>query len=243
MQWDPVATAHLQRLVRQLDDAGVTARLGDVARDTWRANVERFDPEAIFDDSSTLGYTAARNVANRLLSDLRGRGGALQPRAYAVKENQSTVLKVGDIDVHVIKARVDRGRAPRFRTDFTWEHREGRVAAATRNFERYAAPRVVEGHEPLFNVETADAEQRVEACRDVFAVWAGDFDGRTAGWYGLPTTATGAWLAVSRAWFDEDVTGAIFPAKPASPVGLDFSQMEPPRPQITLKPRSSEGSS
>jgi hypothetical protein len=243
MTWDPTAAAHLQELALKIEAAGVTSHLRGVVTELWRANVERFDPDAIFDDSSTLGYTSARNVTNRVFTELRGRSGALQPAAFAVRDNQSTVTKVDDIEIHFIKARVDRGRSPRFTTDFRWDQREGRLVPATRNFERYIAPQPMEGIAPLFAVELPNATERIAACRDVFMVWAGDLEGRTAGWYGLPTSGAGSWLAVEPAWFDEDNAGMNSPKRPIDPLsGRNFSQMEEPTPQISLKPQLGEGS-
>lgn len=242
--WDPIAAAHLARLASAIDKAGVTEHLRGVVRELWRANVERFDPDALHDDSSTLGYTAAKNVTNRMFAELRGRSGALQPAAHAVRDNQSVVVRFGDINVHFIKAPVNRGRNPRFTLDFRWEGREGRIAPAERNFERYSAPRVVEGHDPLFAVEVPEALERIEQCRDVFAVWGGDLRGQTAGWFGLPTTGPGSWLAVQSSWFDEeDSSGAGRSLNTTNSVGKPgFAELEEPQPRITLKPQIGEES-
>lgn len=239
--WDPVATDHLRSLAKRLDEAGVTAHVRLVVRELWRANVERYDPEAVYDDSSTLGFTAAKNVTNRLLKELRGQNGALQPNAHAMRDNQSTVVRVGDLNVRFVKAPVARGRAPRFTLDFPWEGREGRIGPATRNAESYNGPRVAEGHEPLFDVPIPEAKERILGCKEVFAVWAGDAEGRTAGWLGLPTAAPGSWLAVERAWWDEDAA-VVGPAKPNDKVDeRGFADLEEAQPKILLKPIAGEG--
>ncbi len=242
MTWDPSAAAHLARLARRIDDAGVTAHVREVAQDLWRANVERHDPDALFDDSSTLGYSASKNVGNRLFEELRAPNGALQPRAVAIRDLQSTVVRVGDVLIHFVKVPVARGRKPRFAFDFSWETREGRAAAAARNAQQYSAPLLQEGHEPMFEIQVPDAAERAARCLDVFIVWGGDMEGLTAGWIGLPTSGSSSWLAVQDAWFDEDLEGGLSRNKPVGPVGgPTFSQIEAPAPRITLKPKSDEG--
>lgn len=243
MPWDPLASAHLELLAGAIDTAGVTDHLRTVVQQLWRANVDRFDPDAIYDDSSTLGYTAARNVSNRMHAELRGPNGALRPAAFSVWENQSTVIRVGSVDVRLVKARVDRGRSPRFMTDFRWENREGRLVPAARNAARYAIPSVSDEMDPLFEMPVLDAKDRIALCTDVFMVWAGDLVGRTAGWYGLPTIGSGSWLAVQSAWTDEDGVVAPTERRARDSENQRFSELAEAKPFIALKPRSGIGES
>lgn len=243
MPWDPIAAAHLGKLTQQFEERGVVKQVRDAVSELWRANVERHDPDALFDDNGTLGFSASTNVANRVYFEMRSPNGVLLPGAVAQREKQSTVIRVDDLQARIVKVPVARGRKPHFTTDFSWEEREGRLAPAARNASFYEAPSVEEGHEPMFEIEIPDADQRIVNCKDLFFVWAGDMDGRTAGWTGLPTTGPKSFLAVQPIWYDEDLDSALAPTKPVGPAGgPTFSQIEPHQPQVTLKPKSDEGS-
>jgi hypothetical protein len=197
-EWDPHAAARLATAVTAMAGAGFIVAVREEVRQLWRANCERHEPEQLFDDAATLGFSASRNVLNAVRELVR-----IESLATTTVDGFGVpVFTINDFDIRIFKTPGAIGRNPRMRSDFDWRNRESRYAAASRN--DYRAPALVPGHDPLFELVLPDAASQIEQCRDVFLFWGGDVESRlTAGWAGLPTTGGGSFLAVQPLWWDE----------------------------------------
>ena len=201
---DPEASERLASVHATLRANGLIDVVREAAGETWRANRERYEPEDLFDDTSTLGYQTSKNLANRLANSL----GTLRLLAgkgvSAALQANTLVNRVDDAEIRLVKAQVAAGRSLSLESDFDWQSRETRLAAASRNASAYRAPKTVPGHEPMFELPKEDPRLAAANCRDFFVVWAGDMTtGLTAGWLGIPTTDPGTWLAVDQIWWDD----------------------------------------
>lgn len=237
IEWDAVALEHLDVAVGQMLASGFTNVAREEIRQLWRANCERFEPEQLFDDASTLGFTAARNVLNGLQQAVRIESIA----STSVDEFSVPVFRVNEFNVRVFKTSGSIGRSPRMLADFDWRGRESRHAAAMRN-DVYKAPKTIQGATPLFEIPRPDAESQVRLCHDVFLFWGGNSGtGLTAGWAGLPTVGKSAWLAVRSLWWDDaqpETTSMSSDARPDAGAGLGGRPI--PNPILRLKKRSSQ---
>lgn len=231
-EWDSFAAARLTTAVAAMTKAGFVDVVREEARQLWRANCERHEPEQLFDDSATLGFSASRNVLNAVCELVRVEKVALvTPDEFGVP-----VFSVDLFDIRIFKTAGAIGRRPRMHSDFDWRGRESRNTAASRN-DLYRPPAVVPGHNPLFELPRPDAASQVMLCRDVFVFWGGDVESRlTAGWAGLPTARRGSWLAVQQLWWDETLPeSAEMPIEtaPDDSAGIDGKPI--PMPAVRLR--------
>ena len=238
MVFDP-ATEYLSRIHATLRDSGLIGYIHIAVGLTWRANLERHDPEHLFDDQRTLGFQSAANLSNRAFEELRGTSGLLAPRVTAVIEAQATVVHVDGYHVRFVKLPANAMHTASGPYRLRWDGREGRANAAQRNSSNYTAPKTVLGHEPFFELPQPDAAERLVECKDVFIAWGGRNDGRTNGWVGLPSAVPQPWLALEAAWVDDD--GAAHVVARTSPAVPSFSGIETPLPTIRLKNRPADG--
>ena len=201
---DREAQKRLEHVLGALRNSGLLEVVQVSAGETWRANRERYEPDGLFDDTSTLGYQTSKNLANRLADSLGSHRSLAAEGVSAAMEANSLVIRVEDVEIRLVKAPVAAGRSLNLSGDFDWQGRETRLAAARRNADAYRIPVVVSGHEPMFDLPQPGADAAAAACRDFFIVWAGDMNtGLTAGWLGLPTSEPGRWLAIERIWWDD----------------------------------------
>lgn len=217
-------------MVSALARSGFVDLVREEARQLWRANCERHEPEQLFDDSATLGFTASRNVSNAVRERVREESVA----PSHLDEFGVRVYEVGGYAVRLFKTSGSVGRSPKLRSDFTWKNRESRLAAARRN-DRFRRPVEVHGHEALFELPP-NPESDVTLLNDVFLVWGGDIESRlTAGWAGLPTVRDGSWAAIERIWWDTEPPTPESRTLPGSRVGAAGGGQIVPMPLIKLR--------
>jgi hypothetical protein len=222
---------------------GLSLLIHEAVVDVWRANRARYEPDELFDDPFTLSMLSSRNLANRLFSAIATDAGWQEVSVMATRDFAATVIRVGDIEVRLVKAPHTSGRNPNFVGDFDWTDSESRLLAAARNHDAYRPPVRHTEMSPLFELEPSNASSAVLDCHDAFLVWGADLSsGLTAGWLGLPITTPDRWLAVVPMWWDES---APFTAKGSMKEGVDrstsFENRPAPVPSIKLKPRRAEG--
>lgn len=240
MASDPHGDAHLERVRARLDDCGVVNFFHGAVREVWRANIDRYEPDELYDDAVTLGLLSARNLSNRARAEVREDQDLALKGVHVTLDRNATVVHAGGVDLRMVKAPLRSGRHPRFDSDFRWTDTDGRLAAARRNFEAY------QPHSelvlPLFETECEDPSAAVAWCRDVFLVWSGELEsGLTAGWLGLPTLDPQSFLAVTRVWWDEHPLAGRPASEPGKPSdGVTFGEQPVPTPVVALKPRRKE---
>lgn len=236
-QWDAFAARHLQTAVAAIELSGFVDVVREEARQLWRANCERHEPEQLFDDAATLGFASSRNVLNAVREIARSE----QVAATALDEFGVPVFSIGSFDIRLFKTGGAAGRRPRMQRDFDWSRRESRAAAAARN-DRYRAPLLVPGIDPLFEIPRPDAAEQVGLCREIFVFWGGDIESRlTAGWAGLPTAGKGSWLAVQPLWWDETLPeSAETPIKTTSEPEIGIGGKPVPVPVVRLRRQSAQ---
>lgn len=230
-QWDKHAAERLGTAVEAMAASGFVDIVREEARQLWRANCERYEPEQLFDDAATLGFSASRNVLNAVRDAVKSEGVATS----RLDEFGVPVFGVDEFDVRVFKTPGATGRRPRMTKDFDWSRRESRNAAACRN--AYRAPAISEGMAPLFEMPRAEAAAGPQLCREIFVFWGGDLESRlTAGWAGLPTSQKGSWLAVRELWWDEKLPKSAMPKNDVSPDGTSGLEGKPiPTPILRLR--------
>jgi hypothetical protein len=236
-EWDEHAAAHLETAVSAITASGFVDVVREEVRELWRANCERHEPEQLFDDAATLGFTAARNVLNAVRERMRvERLARTTVDAYGVP-----VFSVGAFDLRLFKTPGAVGRNPRMHLDFDWRGRESRFAAASRN-DQYRAPSDITGVAPLFEIPRPDAADQVRLCRDVFLFWGGNLESRlTAGWAGLPTIVGGSFLAVQQLWWDETLPGSHrTPLTDTRDDGDGIGGKPVPTPIVRLRPHAGQ---
>lgn len=240
--WDPVASERLNEAVEAFTDKGFVKLAQEAAADTWRANRERYEPEVLFDDATTLGLQSSRNFSNRMLSYLASEKRLSHSDVSAVREQGAVVVKAAGFDLRFVKAPMSSGRQPDFDTDFDWSVSATRRSAAVRNARSYTAPPRESNMDPLFLLVHPEAVKQVRQCSDVFLIWGGDMEsGLTGGWLGLPTVSATSWLAVRQVWWDED--GRAIAASPSTSLsGMDiaFRDAEVQMPVLRLKRQLAE---
>jgi hypothetical protein len=234
--WDEAAMKHLTSVIASLDDAGLVELVRDCVRVTFRTNLDRHEPDELFDDSSTLGYLSSKNLMGRLMSILRESGTGPLAGVEAFMVSNTIEIVCGNVTVHIIKAPSSPRREPSW-SSFNWAERPTRHEAARRNSKNYRAPHAESLIEPLFGLPVV-ATTGLEACTDIFLIWSGDeATGLTGGWLGLPTAGAESFLAVDRLWWDE-----IEPPRASSDTSIDplapsdgFLSRQPTMPVIGLK--------
>lgn len=239
MTWDATALEHLEGAVVAMRRLGMVDVLHEATVRSWAANCARFDPEHLYDDARTLGFTASSNLANRVYDEVGVR--RLLPGVTAHQDYTAVVVTWEGWRLRLVKAPAARARQPRFAADFNWHTRETRLAAAQRNAAAYRPPSRELGSDPLFELPMPDAAGQVKGCRDLFLLWGGEITTQlTAGWVGLPTTDVNRWLAVAPLWWDrpQSGSGVTIPRPDDAPV-VSFGD-EAPVPTIRLKPRTAE---
>lgn len=231
MEPKPTPEEHLEDVVTVLASSGFLDVVREEARQLWRANCERHEPEQLFDDSATLGFTASRNVNNAV----RERVHEDDVAPSHLDEFGVRVYDVGGYAVRLFKSSGSAGRKPRLQSDFVWKNRESRMAAARRN-DRFRRPLEVPGHEALFDLPP-DPQSDVALLNDVFIVWGGDIESRlTAGWAGLPTARDGSWAAVERIWWDTELLTPNSRTLPGyTDAAARFGSQTVPTPLVTLR--------
>lgn len=241
MTMDPHSESYLENVRERLRDRGLLDYLHRAVREVWRSNLDRHEPDELYDDALTLGLVSARNLANKTRAEVRASEGSTLAGVRVTLERNATVLHVDGVDVRMVKAPLKSGRHPSFDSDFRWTDTEGRRAAARRNFEAHRPD--LELSLPLFETEPEDPAVTVTRCRDIFLVWGGELgSGLTAGWLGLPVPGPQRFLAVVSAWWDERPRSIEPVPEPATPAdGMAFGNQPAPTPVISLKPRRAEG--
>lgn len=235
MSWDARYLVRLGELRRPLEQAGFLDLFEDTATRLWAGNVERYDPEHLHDDESSLGYTAYRNVTNAMAAAAERHG-----ICRAVPDDFGVLtFTIGTTIARIIKTPAERGVRPRFRRDFAWSHRPSRHAAAAAN-SAHLTPSTQETIEPLFDLPTATDEE-LAAVRNVFLVWGGSvYPVETAGWVGIPTLGSDRWMSVSTIWGDSSASEAPLPRVEVSAVEADEASGSFARPVVTLRNRESK---
>jgi hypothetical protein len=235
--WDPVASERLSEAVEAFSDNGFVGLAQEAAADTWRANRERYEPEVLFDDPTTLGLQSSRNFSNRMLSYLVSEKRLGHSGVSAAREQGAVVVKAAGFDLRFVKAPMSSGRQPDFDADFDWSVSATRRSAAVRNARSYTAPPREPNMDPLFLLIQPEAAERVRQCSDVFLIWGGDMEsGLTGGWLGLPTASANPWLAMRRVWWDEGVRdAAVSPSSSHPGVEVAFRDAEVRMPVLRLK--------
>jgi hypothetical protein len=241
--WDAYATERVSAIRTCLTDAGIVDLLRGAVTDTWRANRERYEPDELFDDSSTLGYQSSKNLANRVFVYLAHQGRLRAHGVSATRDFNATVIHFGGVDVRLVKIPFASGRHPDLRGDFNWQDSESRHAAAIRNARLYCAPICMADMEPLFNIERVDATKALSLCHDAFVAWGAELtSGMTAAWLGLPTTASDRWLAIVPLWWDDmnSYANTVSDSISDNHNESTFGSGAAPLPLIRLKPRRDE---
>lgn len=235
MTWDARYLARLDELRQPLERTGFTALFEDTATRLWAGNVERFDPDHLHDDESTLGYTAYRNVTNATAVAAEQMG-----ICRAVRDEFGVLtFTVGSTVARIIKTPAESGVRPKFRRDFTWAHRPSRYAAASAN-STHRSPSTQESIEPLFEMPTVtDAE--LANVRNVFLIWGGSvYPVATAGWVGVPTLSPDRWMSVSAIWGETARVATPVSQAPALAREVEESSESFPRPVVTLRGKESK---
>jgi hypothetical protein len=198
---DPAVQAHLARVAALYAEAGAIEYLQNVVRQTWRANRRRWSPNGHFDDTNTLGYQTSRNVSNRIVRTIETSN--VNPTVLLETEPGVVILGLAGFRLRVVKAPIESALAPDFENDFDWSASATREAAARRNSNNYYPFAVDELAFELDDDPRPKHRRQVDACRDVFLVWAaGLASARTAGWLGLPRMGDTPWMGVLQLWLD-----------------------------------------
>lgn len=239
--WDEAARQHLESLALTLAESGLVDLVERSARVTFRTNLDRHEPQELFDSSGTLGFLSSVNLTGRLMSMLRAYGTDPLDGVEATMVNNTLEIFCGGATVHIIKAPSSPRREPSW-SSFAWSERPTRYDAARRNWNSYRAPHVEAGIEPMFGAPGVSGTG-LEACTDVFLVWSGDEKtGLTAGWLGLPTVDPGTWLAVRQLWWDQPEAPKIgADIADEATTGAGFLTRRPATPVISLRRHRATG--
>lgn len=217
--------------------------LHEAVQEMWRANLDRYEPDDLYDDSVTLGMGSARNLNNRVRIEVPRDEALTRAGVHIQLERNAVVVRTSAGNLRLVKAPLRSRRSPNFGTDFRWNDTEGRLLAAQRNAAMYSPSPLSGRGDTLFDLpEETDASKAIERCRDIFVVWAGELEsGLTAGWLGLPTVGALPFIAVTQIWRDEPLQSSGAEPVPVDPSSYaTFGNRPAPTPIVTLKPRSKE---
>jgi hypothetical protein len=199
---DPAVLAHLEQARLLYEDAGAVEYVHEVVRETWRANRLRWSPWEHFDDANTLGHQTSRNVNNRMFHTFET--SAISTSVLLETELGVVILGLGGFRLRVVKAPIESGLAPDFDNDFVWDSSATRSSAARRNSNNYYPFALDDGAFEFDDDPRPRHRRHVEACRDLFLVWAAELSSdRTAGWLGLPRVGDSPWMGAIELWCDE----------------------------------------
>ncbi|MGI8394237.1 hypothetical protein [Leucobacter sp. W1038] len=243
MSWDPHGEDRANAMQLALSQHGLDSLVRDSVVDVWRANRARHEPDELFDDAFTLSMLSSKNLANRLFSSINGDAAWRESGITATREFTALIIRMGEVDVRLVKTPHTAGRRPNFVADFDWTSSEARLSAATRNHDSYSPPVRRPEMTPLFEINSPRASDAVLDCRDAFLLWGADLSsGLTAGWLGIPTTTQDRWLAVVPVWWDEPAPrSAKESTEEEGGRAATFESRPAPIPTIKLKPRRAEG--
>ncbi|HEX2073986.1 MAG TPA: hypothetical protein VHF92_09390 [Geodermatophilus sp.] len=238
--WDATALAALHDCKETLEERDVLHWLRAATRAMWRPNAERYEPTYLFDTPRGVAALAWENFRERMLAEYRAAATRWWDRGVRLTvPHGSLLIQVADLAVHVVKAPGVRLREPEWAT-FVWNTSGVRHAAAARNAGDNALPPPPMEGQLAFDFDIPSSGW-CPVYREVFFVWAGDDMGLTAGWLGLPRLGRPRWLAVIPLWRDDEAdVGAATGDVPRRPSGAAFSELEAPRPQVSLKRRQEE---
>lgn len=246
--WDPNGVQYLETMRDALEEFGLIKFVRRGVIEGWRANLDRYDPDGLFDDPFTLGVTSSRNLINRLAREIPRDAGLRATGVVARPELNSLVLRTpGGVDLRLAKVPHASGRDPDFVSDFDWDETAGRRAAAERNLAAYPCPSPPDVSTiPLFQSPLPRAAELVKQCRDAFLIWGASSDSSlTAGWLGLPTMSASRFIAVVDLWRDASTAATEHDRStgPAPAVGTTFESGEVPVPVIGIKRTRQPGQS
>ncbi len=236
-----VAEAALVEAVDAVSVAGVVTRLSALVAEVWQANVGRYEPDELGDDPQTLGWTCAKNIANRVERLVRGSSEYEAepwdvPGLTVARPHGALRLDYTGRHFHIMKSPMVHGRRPKWGALPQWstssEVREDAARANTMAMSgcRTAAP----GQDPLLLLPLADEPLHVP--HFVF-VWAAEIDSSaTSGWLGVPALGEQPFAAVHPLWADPE-QGAPAGTRRSSPTGPSFDERASEVPALTLKPR------
>ena len=242
--WEPGAVDALENARRTLDQRGVTRWLEQSTRDMWLPNAARYEPSHLFDTPRGIAAMAMENLRELLLADYRSPDGTWRDEGVRLSLPQGSLLiEVPPLRLHIVKAPGLSLRDPDW-AGFEWDASQTRLAAAQANTSPLApvsGHRHVRGQLSLVDSLSGERARRWNRIREVFFVWAGDEEGRTAGWLGLPCASPDRWLAVQVLWRDEAARIPLVDDAAASrPAAGSFSDQEAPAPVLTLKPHQGQ---
>jgi hypothetical protein len=232
--WDPAASTALLDCKQALEERDVVRWLREVTRAMWRPNAERYEPAHLFDTPRGVAGLSAENFRERMLAEYRAAHSSWRSRGIRLTlPHGSLVIEAGHLAVHVVKAPGVQIREPDW-TGFVWDTSAVRHAAAARNAGTHALPPPPIEGQLAFDFDVLPAGGN-PVYREVFFVWAGDAVGLTAGWLGLPRLGRQRWLAVTPLWRDDADAAEPGDDVPRRPTGPAFSELEPPRPAVSLR--------
>jgi hypothetical protein len=216
----------LARVVDEWTAAGVLGLLCGLVGQVWRADLDRYEPEAMGDDAMSLGMQASRNLCNLAVRQLDG-----VPGVVARDRRTLEIIYDGRM-LHTGKAPSD---APDWNVQtIDWAESDVRDRAAAANTAAYQsrAGTLFQDWDPLPGQQVDP-----EALLHLHLTWQGLADGTTRTWLGFPQLGLRPWYAVTAI---DDLGGRGLLQRPAGSVqasGQDFDLLGEPDVPINLRPR------
>jgi hypothetical protein len=239
--WDAEAHERLKHITASLREEGVLSLFERTVARVWKFNVDRFEPSEIGDTNLSLGMTAKENITTLILREAwtAGNPAGLGDRVHVTVSNGSLLVRAGGVRVRVMKsAATPILTEPGWDSGFSWQSDSDiRREAAASNMKGYN-PFVI-GPGGLFD-DMYPPNGSVDQLRETILVWAGGSTSPyTGGWLGFPTLGERPWLAVEKLWWHE-AGSALRDTRPGDLDAFEgdtFADRQPPKPEITLKPR------
>ena len=239
---EPCARTTLKRCASLLTQSGLREFLLGATRDMWRINADRYEPSHLHDTPRGIAGMAIENLRERLLAKFRHDVGSWQaPCVRLSVPHGSLLIEVAEYRLHLLKAQGFALREPVW-SAFDWDSSATRAAAADANGRSASGTgegACVPGQLTLDDL-TTEADRFKGRLREALVVWAGDLEGRTAGWVGSPSSGQQRWLAVQSLWRDDVRMSAEIETAP-SPAGQAFHEREAPQPMVALNRHERRG--
>jgi hypothetical protein len=224
---DLAARDLLARVADEWTAAGVLGVLCRLVGQIWRADLDRYEPEAMGDDLMSLGMQASRNLCNLAVRELHDLPGV------QARDRNTLEIGYGGRVLHTGKAPSD---APDWNVQhLDWADSDVRERAAEANTAAYQSPAgtLFEDLEPL-------PGQRVnpEALKHLHLTWQGLADGSTRTWLGFPQLGLSPWYAVMA--IDDSAAPSLVDLRRGAAPGAslqDFDLLGEPEVAITPRPR------
>ena len=226
-----------------MNEVGLTRVLGDLVREVWGANLERYEPEDRGDTTKSLGFQCSENI--RELAARRIQGGDLADTEdrWNVSGLQFTTphgvltLHLPGLEIVLMKVPYAHGRSPIWEQFPSWE-----ASSQIRDEIAKDNARVLGGSK--FQSETQSElefpdDTSIGVVRKMMVVWAGEPDASlTSAWLTVPVSwSTMTFAAKTPLWRDVVGDSSGKPIRTRKYDGPSFDQQPAVEPKIAMKPR------